>query len=156
MTDPVNCGPFAAWKSRHFQQDVRVLRGDGQQCSRRPGRRAPSLLPILESANRYSQQFRKADLGQPSLFPDFRNVGYVDHPAMLAALDLAQPLEYFRTDVTLGLSHFHLSVCLMKLNTISSYGIAVGNQAQEKIGPCPRETVYILFRWIMRKDCGKA
>src|SRR5450631_3831119 len=92
----------------NVEQRPRTLGRHEQQgaCSTRW--RPPSLFPVLQRSHRHAEQRRKPRLGESSLLSDRSDIGHVDHATVLAALDLAQPIQDLTTHVSLRLSHLPL------------------------------------------------
>src|SRR5450631_2473742 len=103
-------GPAAvsALSLGNVEQRPRTLGRHEQQgaCSTRW--RPPSLFPVLQRSHRHAEQRRKPRLGESSLLSDRSDIGHVDHATVLAALDLAQPIQDLTTHVSLRLSHLPL------------------------------------------------
>ena len=93
---------------RDVEQRPRVLGGNEQQRARGARRRTPSLFPVLQRSHRYSKQRRKPRLGKSSLSSDHRDIRHADHATVLAALDLAQPIQDLTAHISLCLSHLPL------------------------------------------------
>jgi len=84
---------------------VWVSGSDHEQSASGPRRGATPLLPILQCPDRHTEQLGKARLGQARLFSYSRDVGNIDHTAVLATLDLAKTLQDLGPDVTVPSSH---------------------------------------------------
>jgi hypothetical protein len=91
--------------SGNFQQNLRILGGNGEKCSRCAGRRATTLFPVLEGSDRHTEQFRESRLGQSGPSPDRSDVRHIENTAMITPVEFAQPLEDFLAYVALSLSH---------------------------------------------------
>jgi len=91
----------------NVEQRPRTLGGHEQQGACRTRRRTPSLFPVLQRSHRYSKQRRKPRLGKSSLSSDHRDIWHVDHATVLAALDLAQPIQDLTAHILFALAIFH-------------------------------------------------
>src|SRR5688572_21464801 len=91
--------------SRDVEQNAWVAIGNKQESPSRSRRGAAPLFPILQRANRDTQQGGEPRLGEPDLFADPRHVRYFNDPAVVATLEFPQPVADLKTNVALTFTH---------------------------------------------------